>query len=63
MVKDEKLLQETLQNAEEEIQLLENKLKKLINITPQYINEIVECSLRLSIVTEKARILSWILRG
>jgi len=62
-MKNEKLIQQTLEDAEKEVQFLKDRLKKTINVTPQYTNKIAELSLRLSIATEKERILSWIVRG
>jgi len=62
-MKSEKIIQETLQEAEEEVQHLRDRLKKIVNETPQYTYDIAELSLKLSIATEKQRILSWIIRS
>jgi len=62
-MRDENLIKQTLQDAEEEVQFLEDRLKKIVNETPKYTYKISELSLKLSIATEKKRILSWIIRG
>jgi hypothetical protein len=62
-MKDEKIIQNALQKAEEEVQYLENILAKTITETPQYAYQILDYSIKLSIATERARILSWIMRG